>query len=136
MSLSIPDYRHINFQWFPHFSIIAPIFNWESFGLQQVEMAVAFLYVFRCTRRWPITFDALFLMFDWSSDFLFCFIFIYWSALAFNSCTPGWVFGINLSLFLHKIFFKLGPVWNATLNSEFCIFLLDFLFGVLKSKGK
>ena len=27
--LSILDYRHINFQWFPHFSIIIPIFHGE-----------------------------------------------------------------------------------------------------------
>ena len=30
--LSILDYRHINFQRFPHFSIIIPIFYGESFG--------------------------------------------------------------------------------------------------------
>ena len=28
----------------------------------------------------------------------------------FNLYIPGWLFRINLSLFLHKIFFKLGPV--------------------------
>ena len=28
----------------------------------------------------------------------------------FNSYTPGQLFGINLPLFLHQIFFKLGPV--------------------------
>ena len=49
----------------------------------------------------------------------------------FNSYTPGELFGINLSLFLHKIFFKLGPVWNATLNPNFCISFLIFgpIFG-------
>ena len=31
--LSIPDYRHINFQRFPHFPIIIPIFHGESFAV-------------------------------------------------------------------------------------------------------
>ena len=39
----------------------------------------------------------------------------------FNTYTPGQLFGINLSLFSHKIVFKLGSVWNATLD-----FLFDF----------
>ena len=29
-------------------------------------------------------------------------------------------------MFLHKIFIKLGPVWNATLNPNFCISFLIF----------
>ena len=36
------------------------------------------------------------------------------------------LFGINLSSFLYKIFFKLGPVWNASLNPNFCISFLIF----------
>ena len=32
-----------------------------------------------------------------------------------------WLIGINLFVFLHKIFFKLGPIWNATVNPNFCI---------------
>ena len=60
--------------------------------------------------------DQLPLMFFcwWSIDLLMIFFFV--SPLYtdphehFNSYTPGKLFGINLSLFLHKIFFKLGPV--------------------------
>ena len=33
--LSIPDYRHINFQWFPHFPIIIPIFMERVLGCNQ-----------------------------------------------------------------------------------------------------
>ena len=29
-------------------------------------------------------------------------------------------------MFLHQIFIKLGPVWNATLNPNFCISFLIF----------
>ena len=49
----------------------------------------------------------------------------------FNLYTPGWLFGINLSLFLHKIFYQLGPVWNTTLNPNFCIsFIFGPIFGI------
>ena len=48
-----------------------------------------------------------------------------------NLYTPGWVFCINLSLFLHKIFFKLWPTWNATLNPKVCIsFLIFYIFDI------
>ena len=50
--LSIPDYCHINFQWFSHFPIIIPIFHGE-FWVLPAEMAVAFLCVFSCSRGWP-----------------------------------------------------------------------------------
>ena len=33
---------------------------------------------------------------------------------------------LTLSLFLHKIFFKLGLVWNATLNPNFCFCFFYF----------
>ena len=42
----------------------------------------------------------------------------------FNTYTPGQLFGINLPLFSHKIVFKLGSVWNATLDPNFCISFL------------
>ena len=48
--LSMPDYRHINFQRLPHFSILAPIFNQESFAVSPVEAAGAFPCVFGCSR--------------------------------------------------------------------------------------
>ena len=47
--LSIPDYRHINFQRFPHFPIIVPIFHGESFEVELVEMVMAFLCVSGCS---------------------------------------------------------------------------------------
>ena len=39
---------------------------------------------------------------------------------------------LNLSLFLHKIFFKLGPVRNSTLNPNFSIsfFIFGLIFGI------
>ena len=39
---------------------------------------------------------------------------------------------MNLSLFLHKIFFKLVPVWSTILNSNFCNAFLIFgpIFGI------
>ena len=45
------------------------------------------------------------LIYHW---FSFCSTIIYWLAWTFNLYNPGWLFGINLSLFLHEIFFKLG----------------------------
>ena len=50
----------------------------------------------------------------------------------FNFYTPGQLFGINLSLILHKIFFKLEPVLNDTLNPNFCIsfLILGPIFGI------
>ena len=53
----------------------------------------------------------------------------------YHSYAPVWLFDINLSLFLHKTFFKLRPVWNTTLNPNFCISFLSFgpIFGI---KGK
>ena len=50
----------------------------------------------------------------------------------FNLYTPGWLFGIDLSLFLHKIFFILGSFWNPTLNPDFGISFLIFgpIFGI------
>ena len=79
--LSIPDYRPISFQWFPHFPIIISVFHGESFW---VEMALTFLCVFSCPRGWPVTFDAFLLVLYWSTnEFLFCFTIIYWPAWTF-----------------------------------------------------
>ena len=44
----------------------------------------------------------------------------------FNSYTPGYLFRINSTLFLHKIFDKLGPVWNATIT----FFIFGEVFGI------
>ena len=44
----------------------------------------------------------------------------------FNSYTPGYLFRINLTLFLHKIFVKLGSVWNATMT----FFIFGAVFGI------
>ena len=127
--LSIPTYRHINVQWFPHFSILVPIFNWDSFGMQPVEMAVTFLCVFGCLRRWPITFDALLLMLLWRTLLL---MFCSWFSLFHHNiltsmeiliCTLQGDYLVLIYLFLHKIFFWWGPVWNAIL---FLIFGLTF----------
>ena len=79
---SIPDYRRINSKRFPHFSIIVPILYGENFGVQPVEMAVAFFCVFGCSRGLPDTMDALLLVLFWSTnDFLFFFTIIYWPTL-------------------------------------------------------
>ena len=76
--LFIPDYRHINFQWFPHFPIIIPTFHEESFGVKPVKMSMALLCVFGCSRVWPVTFDSFLLVLYWpTNDFLFCFNFLY-----------------------------------------------------------
>ena len=87
-------------------------------------MAVTFFCLFSCSRRLPVTFDALLLVLYWSADdFLFCFTNVYWHA---------WTF-------LHKIFFKLCPVGNATLNPNFFIFYLFiswFLVQFFVSKSK
>ena len=50
----------------------------------------------------------------------------------FNFYIPGWLFGIDLSLFLHKIFFILESFWNPTLNLVFGISFLIFdpIFGI------
>ena len=125
--LSLPDFHHISFQRFSHFSIIIPIFHGGSFGVSPVKMAMAFLCVFGCSRGWPVvTFDVFFV----GAILIYCFFFV--SPLYtdphenFNSYTPGSLLSINLSLFLHKVFFTLGPVWNATLNADYCISFLIF----------
>ena len=107
--LSIPDYHHISFQWFSHFPILIPIFHGESFGLYQLHLILS------C----------------WCSiDLLMIFVFL--SPLCtdpheyFNSQTPAWLLSINSSVLLHKISFKLGSVWNATLNPHFSIYFLVF----------
>ena len=53
----------------------------------------------------------------------------------FNSYTPEQLFGIKLSLLLHKMWFKLGPVGNATQNPNISISLLIFgpNFGIQES---
>ena len=97
-------------------------------------MVVALLCVFGCIRRWTMTFDALLLMLDWSTnDFLFFVSPFYTDTHEyFNSHNPGRLFGINLSLFLHKIFFAFRCVWNVTLNPNFHISFLFFclIFGI------
>ena len=96
-------------------------------------MAVAFLCVFDCSRGWPVTFDAFLLVPYWSTKIFFIVSQLYTDLHEhFNSYILGELFGINLSLFLHKILFKLGPVWYATLNPNFCISFLIFgpIFGI------
>ena len=97
-------------------------------------MVVALLCVFGCIRRWTMTFDALLLMLDWSTnDFLFFVSPFYTDTHEyFNSHNPGRLFGINLSLFLQKIFFAFRCVWNVTLNPNFHISFLFFcpIFGI------
>ena len=102
--LSIPDYRHFNFQRFRHSSTIVPIFNRESFRVWlvwSVETVLASLFVFGCSRRWTVTFDALLLVLCWSTiDFLFSFTIIALHEY-FISYTLGWQFGISLHLFFY-----------------------------------
>ena len=111
--LSIPDYHHINFQRFPHFSIIVPIYNGEKvLGVACSSGHGILLCVWllqRITSQLPFMVSCCF-----SIDLLVILFFV--SPLYtdphehFNSYTPGQLFGINLPLFLHQIFFKLGPV--------------------------
>ena len=90
-------------------------------------MAMAFLCVFSWSRRWPVTFDAFLLVLYWCTNDFLLFSQLHTDPHEhFNSYAPRWLFGIKLSLFLHKIFFKLGPAWNATLNPNFCISFLIF----------
>ena len=56
-TLPISDYRHLNFQLFPRFSIIIPILHRETSGVWPVEMAVEFLCVFDCSRGWSVNFE-------------------------------------------------------------------------------
>ena len=81
-----------------HLFLIERVFGYSSRNDHGIPLSV-----------WlPVTFNALLLVLYWSTtDFLFCSTIIYWLT-HFNSDNPGWLFGINLSLFLHKIFFKLG----------------------------
>ena len=50
----------------------------------------------------------------------------------FNLYTPGWLYGINLSLFLHKILFTLSSTRNVTLHLNFCdsFFIFGPIFGI------
>ena len=50
------------------------LFLWRKFWGLTVEIAVTFLCVFGCSRRWPVTFDTILLLIYLSAnDFLFFF---------------------------------------------------------------
>ena len=107
--LSVPDYHHINFQRFPHFSITVPFFNGERvLGVacrsgHDILLCVWLLQMI--TNQLPLMLSCWF-----STDLLMILFFV--SPLytgpyeRFNSYTPGQLFGINLLVFLHQIFFN------------------------------
>ena len=88
--LSIPDYHHINFQWFPHFLIIIPILHGESLGYNQSKWP---WHSFVCSVATENDHLSLMLSCWCSIDLLIIFFFVlplYTDPHEhFNSCTPG-----------------------------------------------
>lgn len=106
--LSITDYRHIKFQQFPQFSIIVHISNREKFEVKLFEMVVTFLCVFDYSKRCQLTL----MLSCWCSIDLMIFLFYQYILTKLNiliHILQG-CYSVSIILFLHKTFFKLGPV--------------------------